>query len=839
MRFFLKVGPIDFEDRDDATAYLALGDADGEVDVVFAKTDAQGLSQLLARGKAEAVCEPALASAARALGLQVAVPPQEALAFRAGFAVMTAHGTLLESDSLEVVIDLALALAAFIRTKAWAGFEQDEVLDVTVQRPARTFEGCVMGQGGEEFGLVLYHQQGSVQALREADDAQLGDEDLMRPCTSVFVEDEPAFVVEAMKAFTGLPFAPGVLMLHQGEARPLRARDVAEVVAALKAVTALSVDEPGVGRAATRKSEVIVHASRRGEVPGKTEINFAGTGRNELCPCGSGKKYKRCHLDALPPTGPGQSWHERDHRLIETLVAFTRRRFSAGAMKRMGPETFGDREPQLGLVGPLASYEWPVDGRTVVEHFLEKEAAALALADRQWLEAQRNSRLGAWEVLRVERGVGLDLVNLLTGERASVKEQRGSQTLVARDVMLARIVKVPDMSVLGGSHLSPLPPREADEVVREVRAASPAPGWATTVRLLEAWDLAVARRDVTLATPARIRNTDGHQTVLLEDEFALKRGSFPSALSRLAALEGATLTSEDSRGATLTFTKEGNAQHTNWKNTVLGSARLTKSKLVLSTNSRERGDALSQRFEDALAGLATRRGRKQHSLPEMRGGADLLLDSQSVTSPSMAEVYRSWLDTELPMLEGRTPRTAIADDAAVPSIHLMLKEMENRAARSAEPTGYDTRQFRRELGLDDVGARVPHHELDRAIGYGRRISETLLDFAGPVVDEPGQDFEAAVRFATRVWNVVVAQERGWSTAEIEKLRAELHTRAFPAKLLKTYDTLVARKHARFAGDLRMVGSWNVERSRGRVGVQMQALLSPELIAQATAAGLKP
>jgi len=25
------------------------------------------------------------------------------------------------------------------------------------------------------------------------------------------------------------------------------------------------------------------------------EKKFPGTGRNELCPCGSGKKYKRCH----------------------------------------------------------------------------------------------------------------------------------------------------------------------------------------------------------------------------------------------------------------------------------------------------------------------------------------------------------------------------------------------------------------------------------------------------------------------------------------------------------------------------------------------------------------
>ena len=28
---------------------------------------------------------------------------------------------------------------------------------------------------------------------------------------------------------------------------------------------------------------------------------MAKIGRNDPCPCGSGKKYKRCHLDGLPP----------------------------------------------------------------------------------------------------------------------------------------------------------------------------------------------------------------------------------------------------------------------------------------------------------------------------------------------------------------------------------------------------------------------------------------------------------------------------------------------------------------------------------------------------------
>jgi preprotein translocase subunit SecA len=30
---------------------------------------------------------------------------------------------------------------------------------------------------------------------------------------------------------------------------------------------------------------------------------YAGTGRNALCPCGSGKKYKKCHGAPGGPTG--------------------------------------------------------------------------------------------------------------------------------------------------------------------------------------------------------------------------------------------------------------------------------------------------------------------------------------------------------------------------------------------------------------------------------------------------------------------------------------------------------------------------------------------------------
>ncbi|MDD7441149.1 MAG: SEC-C metal-binding domain-containing protein, partial [Sutterellaceae bacterium] len=36
-------------------------------------------------------------------------------------------------------------------------------------------------------------------------------------------------------------------------------------------------------------------ASPAGEQPTVDDIAFAGVGRNDPCPCGSGKKFKDCH----------------------------------------------------------------------------------------------------------------------------------------------------------------------------------------------------------------------------------------------------------------------------------------------------------------------------------------------------------------------------------------------------------------------------------------------------------------------------------------------------------------------------------------------------------------
>ena len=128
--------------------------------------------------------------------------------------------------------------------------------------------------------------------------------------------------------------------------------------------------------------------------------------------------------------------------------------------------------------------------------------------------------------------------------------------------------------------------------------------------------------------------------------------------------------------------------------------------------------------------------------------------------------------------------------------------MERRHARKPME-GIDPAQLRRELGLDVLGQPLPDRELDRAIGAGRKLSETLLDFARPMIDaDPGLVDERGMRallgFAIIVWNAVATEEQEASASFITEARALLAREAPLAEGLTWFDRLVVRKRERTA-----------------------------------------
>lgn len=64
------------------------------------------------------------------------------------------------------------------------------------------------------------------------------------------------------------------------------------------AVLDIAPDEPPKKEVVTRRDPVVVGAGRTRSVTGPpvpANVDWSNVGRNDPCPCGSGKKFKKCH----------------------------------------------------------------------------------------------------------------------------------------------------------------------------------------------------------------------------------------------------------------------------------------------------------------------------------------------------------------------------------------------------------------------------------------------------------------------------------------------------------------------------------------------------------------
>lgn len=193
-------------------------------------------------------------------------------------------------------------------------------------------------------------------------------------------------------------------------------------------------------------------------------------GRNDPCPCGSGKKYKKCHLDAdsIPsPPSEADRLHEMDRKIILEIARFATRHgddWPGPAVRGFEMDSFS-----APLFIPWVTYTVTARGKRVAETFLEERGRRLAKEEADWLRAQLGAWISVWEVRHREQDV-VEVLDLLTGERRSVRVPQDAEGLVGGDVALARIIEYDGISLFAGIHGHGLSPEEAEDVVRAVRS---------------------------------------------------------------------------------------------------------------------------------------------------------------------------------------------------------------------------------------------------------------------------------------------------------------------------------------------------------------------------------
>src|SRR5262249_44375568 len=138
-------------------------------------SDGEGLRALRDAARDQDLrCDPALIAAGAPLRFRSEAAPPGLVEPRAALACSLAIERTAGEGPPDLALDLLDAMARFVDARAWDRWTNSDpiVADVTVSSaPVQRHEGCVMGAGGEEFGLALYHGDGALRRVEALIDA--------------------------------------------------------------------------------------------------------------------------------------------------------------------------------------------------------------------------------------------------------------------------------------------------------------------------------------------------------------------------------------------------------------------------------------------------------------------------------------------------------------------------------------------------------------------------------------------------------------------------------------------------------------------------------------------
>ena len=178
-------------------------------------------------------------------------------------------------------------------------------------------------------------------------------------------------------------------------------------------------------------------------------------GRNAPCPCGSGRKFKKCCL-AKAGTGLGAFTREERESALVAVTRFAHRSEFDEEHERADDEFW--EESRDGLTDEEAEQVEELDddedafhtffhfdyqleeGRTLAEVFLERERHRLRAGEREYLARMCATQLRLYEVVEVQPEEGLRLVDLWTDERFWVRERAATRQVVQWDLLGARLM---------------------------------------------------------------------------------------------------------------------------------------------------------------------------------------------------------------------------------------------------------------------------------------------------------------------------------------------------------------------------------------------------------------
>jgi len=479
-------------------------------------------------------------------------------------------------------------------------------------------------------------------------------------------------------------------------------------------------------------------------------------GRNDPCPCGSGKKYKRCCLEQQSVTH--SFWaHQRDasDQLTRDMLRFAEGKFGEQIQAAWQdfnmsalpiPADAYPGEDQIFI--PYFLFHWDPDrprtrktgarGGGIVTRWYELERAGkLSELERLFLEQATAQPLSFFEVLWSEAGERIRLRDILIAGETEVVERSASRMLQAGDIVYGQIWDLQRLSILGCTAPIRIPPSWKGEVIglrKKLRKKVTKQNRDLTpddlVRNADAIHLTYLTIRNDLYTPPRLANTDGDPLVFHTLKFRIE--SPEKAFEALAPLAFGQSKEEllqdakfgkDGKLRSIEFDlRKGNAKIPSWDNTVVANIKIFGRSLVAEVNSHNRAERvhaeIGKRLGPSAAHLSTSAQTAEERLakaPKQTTGhanKDNELEQALLRDPEaknrlqqiIQKQVEDWVHQKVPALGGRTPLQSVRDPDGKEIVESLLLDWERRADDGVYQAGIrpDFNAIRKLLNLSPV-----------------------------------------------------------------------------------------------------------------------------------------
>lgn len=381
-------------------------------------------------------------------------------------------------------------------------------------------------------------------------------------------------------------------------------------------------------------------------------------GRNDPCPCGSGRKFKRCCAG-----GGRLTLVQRVPFVTERLAHYATGPDGYDARFGLALSAAAGHDDVVEAIAGFRDDPFIVDVAIheggLGEEYADERGPLLAADEVALLEAVLAAPRRLWEITALTPGEALTMRDTSSGDEVTFVEHAGSQDREVGELLLARSATIDGQPMLFGVPIV-VPLRERDRVLRMLD------GW------VDADGLAMWFGSLFL--PPRMTNREGEELIARRTTIEIDENDSDDAI---AALDG-------------TYERQGDEAV--WHDTTLidhdtvirGVLRFDGPLLVVESNSEERQD----RLLDTLDGLFVDYEILDDTDEDDFEFWDDDLDDFSVFNPDdmpdevreavqnqVAEYEQQWVDESIPALGGLTPRQALDDPTRREDLVALLREM--------------------------------------------------------------------------------------------------------------------------------------------------------------------